>query len=243
MLKSFLLFFNGKWIREKVCRTRLWVSGGKRTKEKSFFKKNVAKYIGYKEKNKKEIDKLSKNQHMEMPFYFWNLHTASLHLRVIRSSRSWNHSGFEKCKAEAALEWPLFQGTLDTSRSVGERARAGAGPALQKGCASPCLRRERSKGRPPGSRQPQMKIRPFTLQCAYYGFSSNVILEAPWVQKYDNALSAKSNCGGSFYFHKFHREYCRSFGFIIANSKHNKYASGSRLIYYHFKQYDIFSFS
>lgn len=60
---------------------------------------------------------------------------------------------------------------------------------------------ERSKGRPPGWQKPQIKIRPFTLECTYYDFSSRVILEAPWVQKYDNALSAKSNCGGSFYFH------------------------------------------
>lgn len=69
------------------------------------------------------------------------------------------------------------------------------------------------------------------------------ISETPRVsQKSDKTQSTKSNHGVHFIPIRFHRGHHRSFGFIVANSKHNKYSSGSQLIYYHFKQADVCSF-
>lgn len=86
---SFL--FNKEGIFLEMCRTKLLDFWGSKWPEKrlSFLlqmlwavwltKKNQER--GWKQTNKKKT--LAKKQHMEMQFYFWNLHTASFHWRGI----------------------------------------------------------------------------------------------------------------------------------------------------------------
>lgn len=107
---------------------------------------------------------------MEMLVYFWNLHTASFHWRVIHRSRSWNRSGFGKGKKPRWLWRDLRSGARWT--------RPGRG-------------RCQPWQRPPGWPQPSQQRGRSHLN-ALIATLSNVILEVPWVQKYDNALSAKT---------------------------------------------------
>ena len=168
----------------------------KALRKKVHFLKNVAKYIGYKEKKpRKWLINLAKISIWKCCFIFgtyiqlhfiWELFTDPVPetTLALKNAKPRRHRGDLSFRAR----WPH----LTVPGSV---------PGKDQPRASASRRQRRSKGRPPRSRKAQIKICQFTLECTYYSFSCNVILEVPWVRKYDNALSAKSNCGGSFYFH------------------------------------------